>query len=227
MVKSWLGILVGFALLLVGCADANQSNSPDEVARGVTCQYPSAGQPAKPVDPPSTTDVVNQGTVSATIQLNDDEVVLTLDRASAPCTVHSFVSLVEQGYYNDTLCHRLVDYGIFVLQCGDPTGTGTGGPGYTIPDEINEELDFEDYAQGAVVYPAGTVAMAKLQAPNTGGSQFFLVWADSPLPPEYTVFGTFDEDSLSVIGQIAAQGVDASDDTSPIAPADISVITLG
>lgn len=193
----------------------------------MTCDFPSGGQPAKAVDPPSTSDVLNQGTVNATIQLNDDEVELTLDRSSAPCTVHSFVSLVEQGYYDETHCHRLVDQGIFVLQCGDPTGSGSGGPGYTIPDEINEELDYEDYMGMGVIYPPGTVAMANVGAPNTGGSQFFLVWADSPLPPEYTVFGTFDEDSLAVIGQIAAQGVDASDGQSPIAPADIATIVLG
>lgn len=227
MLKRIVFALAGLVLGLTACTDANESNAPESVTQGVTCEYPASSEPAKAVDPPSTTDIPNRGTVIATIQLNDDEVELTLDRESAPCTVHSFVSLVEQGYFDQTACHRLTDYGIFVLQCGDPSGTGAGGPGYTIPDEINEELEFEDYMGQGVVYPAGTVAMAKTAAPNSGGSQFFLVWADSPLAPEYTAFGTFDQPSLDVIGQIAAQGVDAADGQSPIAPADISTIILG
>ena len=108
-------------------------------------------------------------------------------------------------------------HGIFILQCGDPTATGTGGPGYTIPDEVDK----------AVTYPAGTIAMAKRQAPNTGGSQFFLVWADTELPPEYTVFGTMDQAGLDVVGGIAAQGVDGVDGMSPIAEARIQSVTMG
>ena len=115
------------------------------------------------------------------------------------------------------LAGRLVDYGIFILQCGDPTATGTGGPGYTIPDELDP----------APTYPAGTVAMAKRQPPDTGGSQFFLVWADTPLPPEYTVFGTMDQEGLDVVAGIAAQGVDGTDQTSPNAEARIESVTLG
>ncbi len=79
----------------------------------------------------------------------------------------------------------------------------------------------------SLTYPAGTVAMAKRPQPDTGGSQFFLVWADTPLPPEYTVFGTMDQAGLDVVGGIAAQGVDAADQTSPIAEARITSVTLG
>ncbi|HOA28025.1 MAG TPA: peptidylprolyl isomerase, partial [Arachnia sp.] len=181
------------------------------------CAYPPDGDPARAVDPPETTDVPASGTVTATVSLSAGDVTMTLDRAKAPCTVNSFVSLAEQGYYDDTVCHRLVDHGIFILQCGDPTATGTGGPGYTIPDEVDK----------AVTYPAGTIAMAKRQAPNTGGSQFFLVWADTELPPEYTVFGTMDQAGLDVVGGIAAQGVDGVDGMSPIAEARIQSVTMG
>lgn len=203
---------------LGGCQNANESNTgPVEAASGVTCEYPSDGQPARPVDPPPSGNVSDQGTVGVTLHMTAGDVNLTLDRATAPCTVNSFVSLAEQGYFDDTACHRLVDYGIFILQCGDPTATGTGGPGYTIPDELVPPP----------TYPAGTVAMAKRQPPDTGGSQFFLVWADTPLPPEYTVFASMDQAGLDVVAGIAAQGVDGGDLTSPIAEARISSVTLG
>lgn len=206
------------ALALAGCVDANQSNT-EPVAAGdtVTCEYPEDGQPARAVDPPPMENVPATGEVTATLQMTAGDVTITMDRAKAPCTVNSFVSLVEQGYYDDTQCHRLTDYGIFVLQCGDPTATGTGGPGYTIPDEVTPDL----------TYPTGTVAMAKRQPPNTGGSQFFLVWADTELPPEYTVFGTMDQAGIDVVGGIAAQGVDGTDNTSPNAEAKITAVSLG
>ena len=214
-----LALLTAAALLAVaGCQNANESNTGAvEAASGVSCEYPSEGEPARAVDPPNGANVSDQGTVGVTLHLTAGDVNLTLDRAKAPCTVQSFVSLAEQGYYDDTVCHRLVDYGIFILQCGDPTATGMGGPGYTIPDEVDSSL----------TYPAGTVAMAKRPQPDTGGSQFFLVWADTPLPPEYTVFGTMDQAGLDVVGGIAAQGVDAADQTSPIAEARITSVTLG
>ena len=205
------------ALSLAGCADANNPNAGAPVSGTVTCAYPSDGDPARAVDPPVTKDVPASGTVTATVSLTAGDVTMTLDRAKAPCTVNSFVSLAEQGYFDDTVCHRLVDYGIFVLQCGDPTATGTGGPGYTIPDEVDKSL----------TYPAGTVAMANRGTKDTGGSQFFLVWADTELPPTYTVFGTIDQAGLDVVGGIAAQGVDAGDQTSPIAEAKITGVTLG
>ena len=214
-----LTLLTVAALLAVtGCQNANESNTGAvEAASGVSCEYPSEGEPARAVAPPNGANVSDQGTVGVTLHLTAGDVNLTLDRAKAPCTVQSFVSLAEQGYYDDTVCHRLVDYGIFILQCGDPTATGMGGPGYTIPDEVDSSL----------TYPAGTVAMAKRPQPDTGGSQFFLVWADTPLPPEYTVFGTMDQAGLDVVGGIAAQGVDAADQTSPIAEARITSVTLG
>ncbi|MFT3886938.1 MAG: peptidylprolyl isomerase [Arachnia sp.] len=210
-------ILIAAVLALAGCADANKSNPGGSASGTVTCSYPSDGEPARPADPPSTTAVPATGTVTATLSMTAGDVTLTLDRAKAPCTVNSFVSLAQQGYFDDTVCHRLVDTGIFILQCGDPTATGTGGPGYTVPDELTPPP----------TYPAGTVAMAKRPAPNTGGSQFFLVYDDTKLPAEYTVFGTMDQAGIDVVGGIAAQGVDAADGMSPIAEAKITLVTLG
>lgn len=226
MLKRVIGLLL--VLTLAACSDANVSNPDGEVAQAQTCSYPPAGDPAKPVDAPSTNDVANQGIVGAVLNLNGEELAMELDRGSAPCTVNSFLSLAEQGWFDGTACHRLVDFGIFILQCGDPTGTGTGGPGYTVPDEINEDLLMPyDGDDEQMIYPAGSVVMANRGQPNTGGSQFFLVYADSPLPPTYTVFGKIDEAGINVVAQIGAQGVDAADGTTPIAPAEINSIALG
>lgn len=130
---------------------------------------------------------------------NQGPVTLTLNRDAAPCTVHSFEALVKQDFFDDTQCHRLVDSGIFVLQCGDPTGTGRGGPGYRFADELGDTRG----------YPAGTVAMANSGA-DTNGSQFFLVYDGSELPPNYTVFGRMDEESRGVVARIAVEGQDGS-----------------
>ncbi|GAA3072492.1 hypothetical protein GCM10020000_66550 [Streptomyces olivoverticillatus] len=110
---------------------------------------------------------------------------LKLDAAAAPHTVNSFDFLAKEGFLDHSKCSRLTTANIYVLQCGDPKGTGAGGPGYTIPDE-----NLKDPRLKGSVYPAGTVAMANRfdeqsgQGRNSGGSQFFLVYQDSPLPPQ-------------------------------------------
>ncbi len=184
-----------------------------------TCDYRVSGQSSKPVDPPAGTSVPAIGQVTVTLELGGNPVVLNLDRAAAPCTVHSFESLASQGYFDGAACHRLGTQGLFILQCGDPTGAGTGGPGYSFKDEL-------EHTSG---YPAGTVAMANA-GPNTNGSQFFLVYQDTPLPPNYTVFGTMDEASNQFIADIAHQGHDDryGDGTGfPNADATISRVTVG
>ncbi len=114
----------------------------------------------------------------------------------APCTTNSFRFLAQRGYYDNTHCHRLTTQGIYVLQCGDPTGTGSGGPGYEFPDEN----------LAGATYPAGTVAMANA-GPNTNGSQFFFTWKDTALSPAYTPFGTV-VGGMNVLARIAAAGED-------------------
>ncbi len=199
-------IPVSLAVVVVGalaaCSPQNTAtNAPasgsSAAAAGSACRYEAFGDPAKPVDPPSPNEVQTSGEVTWTITTNEGPVNITMDRAKTPCTIHSFESLAKQGFYDDTDCHRLVDSGIFVLQCGDPTGTGRGGPGYRFADETDSSMK----------YPAGTVAMAN-SGRDTNGSQFFLVYADSQLPPSYTVFGRMDVESLDVVGRIAAEGQD-------------------
>jgi peptidyl-prolyl cis-trans isomerase B (cyclophilin B) len=118
---------------------------------------------------------------TAKLATNCGEIVLELDAAKAPRAVNSFVFLAGKGYFKNSPCHRLTTSGIFVLQCGDPSGTGSGGPGYKFVDENLPKA-------GGNNYPVGTVAMAN-SGKGTNGSQFFLVYKDTTLPPNYTVFG--------------------------------------
>jgi len=124
-------------------------------------------------------------------------IVIRALTAQAPCTTFSFRFLARRGYFNGTHCHRLTLQGIFVLQCGDPTGTGSGGPGYR----------FNDENLAGATYPAGTVAMANA-GPNTNGSQFFFVWKDTTLAPAYTPFAQVIA-GMDVLRKIAAAGDDS------------------
>ncbi|MFE2299733.1 peptidylprolyl isomerase [Streptomyces sp. NPDC059445] len=129
------------------------------------------------------------------------DIDIALKASAAPHTVNSFAFLAGKGYFDHTKCHRLTTNGIYVLQCGDPTAQGSGGPGYTIPDE-----NLKDKTLKGNVYPAGTIAMANTGQKHTGGSQFFLVYQDSQLPPSYTPFGTISKSGMTVLKKIAAAG---------------------
>ena len=143
--------------------------------------------------PPSTP---NRRPYTALLVTTQGVIGFAAETSAAPCTTSSFAFLAEHGYYDLTHCHRLTLQGIYVLQCGDPTGTGSGGPGY----------QFDDENLSGATYPAGTVAMANA-GPNTNGSQFFICWKASPLPPLYTPFGTITS-GMNVLRKIAAAGDD-------------------
>ncbi|SFP39039.1 peptidyl-prolyl cis-trans isomerase B (cyclophilin B) [Geodermatophilus dictyosporus] len=159
-----------------------------------------AGTPPDPAATPAT------GTVALLMSTSQGEIPLTLDRAKAPCAAASFVHLAQQQFFDGSPCHREVNAESFgVLQCGDPTGTGQGGPTYKFAEEVTPET----------TYPRGTIAMANSGTPGSTGSQFFLVFTDSQLPPDYTVVGTVDEAGLAVLDTIAAAGNDGSFEPSP------------
>jgi peptidyl-prolyl cis-trans isomerase B (cyclophilin B) len=191
-------------------------------ASSVRCDYPSDAQgAARKVDPPPATPTVS-GTVDATIATTAGILDATLDADTAPCTVGSFVSLAKQGYFDNTPCHRLTTARtqIFVLQCGDPAGTGTGGPGYTIPDELS----------GTETYGPGTLAMANTGQPDSGGSQFFIVYESTPLPPQYTVFGHVSTAGVKAVQRVAAKGTDnafGDGDGHPKEKVTITKVTTG
>ncbi|MEI8055764.1 MAG: peptidylprolyl isomerase [Actinomycetes bacterium] len=137
-------------------------------------------------------------TYTMTLDTNCGKVVIQLDQAGAPQTAASEVFLADQGYYNLADCFRLTTAGIFVVQCGSPTNDAQNGPGYTVPDENLPTNGTNDY-------PAGTVAMANA-GPGTAGSQFFIVYKDTTLPPSYTIWGKV-VSGLDVITKVANVGV--------------------
>ncbi|WP_422747775.1 peptidylprolyl isomerase [Mycobacterium sp. WMMD1722] len=197
---------------------------------GSDCQYPAAGPASKPVKPPRSGKVpTDPGEISASMSTDQGNLGLLLDNAKAPCTVNSFASLAQQGYFNNTPCHRLTTSpSLSVLQCGDPTGKGTGGPGYEFANEYptNQYQPDDPALQEPVVYPRGTLAMANA-GPNTNGSQFFLVYQDSQLPPAYTAFGRIDDTGLATLDKIAAAGVEGGgQDGPPATPVKVTSVLL-
>lgn len=145
-------------------------------------------------------------TYTAHIKTSCGLIEFSMLAAKAPHTTNSMKFLADAHFFDGTFCHRMTATpGLQVLQCGDPDGTGGGGPGYTIPEEN---------LKGAK-YPRGTVAMAKAQAAHSTGSQFFLVDKDSQLPPQYTVLGQMTPASLAVLDKIAALGIENGQDGPP------------
>ncbi|MFF4739262.1 peptidylprolyl isomerase [Streptomyces sp. NPDC001262] len=186
----------------VDAAESSPSAKPDP------CAKPASGSPSTKTwksEPEMSIDK----SASYAMKLNTTcgAIDVKLDAENAPHTVNSFNFLAGEGFFDHSKCHRLTTGGIYVLQCGDPKGTGQGGPGYTLPDE-----NLKDARLKGKVYPAGTVAMANQynaqtgQGRNTGGSQFFLVYQDSPLPPDYTPFGTIGEEGMKTLKKIAGAG---------------------
>jgi peptidyl-prolyl cis-trans isomerase B (cyclophilin B) len=166
------------------------------------CVYTKSGKAARKVNLPSATPDT-KAAYQATIATNRGDIVIDLNNSGAPCTVNSFVSLADQDFFNNTHCHRLTTIDPYVLQCGDPTGTGTGGPGYAFSNEISSS------GASTVTYLPGTVAMANSGGTDTNGSQFFLVYKNSPLQPDYTPFGTI-VSGLNIIQNVAKAGSDNS-----------------
>ena len=134
---------------------------------------------------------------SAKVDTNHGEIQIELDAASSPQTVNNFVFLARAGFYDSVIFHRVMSG--FMIQGGDPTGTGTGGPGYKFRDEL----------EGPGDYSRGTVAMAN-SGPNTNGSQFFICHADAGLPHAYTIFGKVTS-GWEAVDSIAASDTNASD----------------
>jgi peptidyl-prolyl cis-trans isomerase B (cyclophilin B) len=155
-------------------------------------------------------------TFIATVTTNCGVISMELDGTKAPQTVASFAGLAKSGYWRDSPCHRLTATGIFVLQCGDPTGTGNGSPGYGFGVE-NPPADFN--------FAPGTLAMARTSDPKSNGGQFFIVYKATTLQDKvgYSVFGKVTR-GMDIVQKIAAAGVNPSDNTAPMQP--ISILTV-
>ena len=187
-----LAIIIGSVILGLGGQTTPQEPTPEATP---AVELPNAGITES-----------NKATISFTT--NQGEIVVETTPALAPLTVNAMAALAQKNYFDNTICHRLTTEGIFVLQCGDPTGTGTGGPGFNIPDEnLPQPIDNN--------YPAGTVAMANA-GPGTSGSQFFLVYQDTTLGPDYTIWGSITS-GLDILQTIASAGVvDGGADGAPL-----------
>lgn len=151
--------------------------------------------------PPNPGKTPTHGTDVLKMATNQGDLTLTLDRSSAPCAAASFTYLAQQKFFDNSPCHREVNEPTFgVLQCGDPSGTGSGGPTYNYRQEVTSKT----------TYPRGTIAMANTGQPNSTGSQFFLCFTDTKLSPDYSAVGTVDAAGLAVLDKIAAAGNNGS-----------------
>jgi peptidyl-prolyl cis-trans isomerase B (cyclophilin B) len=203
---------------------ASPSASPSPSASATGCTYTKSGDASKDVGVPAY-DPAKAATYKKpfTVDLATDQGAITIAMAAdkAPCTTNSFRHLAQAKYFDGTSCHRLTTNNIFVLQCGDPTATGSGGPGYQFGEENLPD-------EGENNYPAGTVAMANAGT-GTNGSQFFLVYKDTTLPANYTIFGTVTK-GLDVVQKVADAGSDDSNGTGdgkPKLPITIKTATVG
>ena len=198
------------------------------------------GAKLKRTSPKPDARTLNTGTADWTLDTNLGEIPVTLDRASAPCNVNAVISLSQNKFYDGTKCHRLTQgSGLHVLQCGDPTLTSSGGPGWSSPDEDPTDLKeatpaspemMEMGMTGTVVYPRGTVAIANRNNPqnrdfNTGSSQFFIVTKDTELRPSLAVVGKVSEAGMKVVDKVVAGGIEpgprSAEDGTPKTPLEI------
>ncbi len=207
---------------LTSSAAAATTNADGTIA----CTYSpdDSGNPnLKDVGTPPTPEATpTQGTSTLLMSTNQGDLTLTLDKAKAPCAAASFAFLASQKFFDGSPCHREVNEPTFgVLQCGDPTGSGSGGPSYKFDQEIPE----------GTTYPRGPIAMANPGQHGSTGSQFFLCFVDTQLSPDYTPVGTVDEAGLAVLDTIAAAGNDGSFEAqagggAPKLPVTINTMTV-
>jgi peptidyl-prolyl cis-trans isomerase B (cyclophilin B) len=207
-------------------ASASSSASPSPSAAASGCTYTKSAEKASKAVGLPTYDKSKAATYkkpfTATLKTNLGDIVIAIAADKAPCTANSFRHLATAKFYDSSSCHRLTTANIFVLQCGDPTGTGSGGPGYGFGVE-NAPADGK--------YPPGTVAMARATDPNSNGSQFFLVYKETQLTDAtgYTVFGKVTK-GLDIVTQVAAAGSDSANgdgDGAPKKKVTIESVTIG
>ena len=221
-----LGVVVVIAAVVlvvtqVGGNDSTTAAAPTPTPSASTaaakgdCTYSKAGTPTKNAGQPANGKVSTSGTVTVNVATTRGDMTFALDRAKAPCTVNSFTYLAGKKYFDNTPCHRLTTGANFgVLQCGDPGGSGSGGPGYTFADELDKNGK----------YTKGVLAMAN-SGPNTNGSQFFIVYKDTQLAPNYTIFGTVTK-GLDVVENVAKGGTTSGDDGKPKTAISLKTVTV-
>jgi cyclophilin family peptidyl-prolyl cis-trans isomerase len=203
-------------LTLASCGDDSSSDGGGDAAAAAAegCAAADGSSPkttAFTEAPPMCID--ESKTYTAAIETTSGTVHVTLRDDIAPNTVNSFVNLARYHYFDGTTCHRAIRG--FVVQCGDPTASGSGGPGYEFEDELGK----------IEPYQVGSVAMANA-GPNTNGSQFFIITgADgASLPPDYTLFGQVIAEDMGVVTTL--DGLANTADGPPLQPIDITTVTI-
>lgn len=209
-------VIIGLVTWMAIASGDNESEKARASDGG--CGYTADGTGEPTVGIPAEDGMETSGTVDLAMSTTRGDVTIQLDRAGAPCAVNSFVFLTEASFFDNTICHRLTTGSFGVLQCGDPTGTGTGGPGYHFNEEPPTSTD---------PYPEGTVAMANSGAPGSTGSQFFICYTScSVLPPNYSVVGKVTQ-GLDAVKAIAAEGTDnGGDDGAPKTEVRINTLSI-
>lgn len=226
-------VIAGIALVVVlALATAAQlfyfnggPGAPEPVASPEATTAPPTDAAGQNTGDVPSADIAEGRTWTGTLTLNDIALGFELDGAAAPQAVSSEISLIQSGFYDGVSCHRLTTEGIFVLQCGDPNGDGTGGPDYSYGPVENAPEDG--------VYPAGTIAMAR-QGGNaySQGSQFFIVYEDTTLPTEegvggYSVIGKVTSGLDQLTADVVEAGVaDGATDGAPVVPVAITSVTI-
>ena len=223
-------VVAGAAAVIAGIGTGKPNTSAAGTSSSTTaadgadgsCAYSKAagGNPnLKDVGTPPSS-VPTTGTTEVTMTTNFGAIPMTLDHAEAPCATESFAYLAGKKFFDNTICHRETSgEGLKVLQCGDPSGTGSGGPSY----------QYKTHTTGKETYQRGTIAMAN-SGQGFDGSQFFLVYGDSQLPPSYTVIGTVSGAGLTVLDTIAAHGNNGANgpgDGAPKQKVTITSMTVG
>lgn len=205
--KGFVFLMVSMMLLVtVGCF-GNSSQKQDELKSSGLSDGMKYSDMAKESEAPA-----NQKNRIAVFDTNQGQFSVELFEDKAPITTKNFITLVEKGFYNGLIFHRVIDN--FMIQGGDPNGNGTGGPGYTIPDEFNAALQHDS---------AGVLSMANA-GPNTGGSQFFITLVKTPwLDGKHAVFGKV-VDGLDIVKKIGKVKTGAND--KPIEDVIINQITI-
>jgi len=236
-----LGIVLAMVVVIGGFVGLTMALNKDDSTMGGSAKAGAQASPAMPalakpvagcVPAPKIPTVKRSGTLpdkktaagktfSATVTTNCGDVTMELDGVTAPQTVASFLSLAKSGYWEDSPCHRLTTSGIFVLQCGDPTGTGGGTPGYGYGVEN---------APPSFTYPRGSLAMARTKDPKSNGGQFFIVYKETTLkdPTGYSIFGKIIS-GMDIVDRVAAAGAtpaDANQNTAPLQPISILAVNV-
>ena len=211
-------VIVGAGVLVTVLATGGKKHTAKPAATEAPCAYQAVPNPSASPSPevvpseiekvgtPPASSVVHSGVQLMTLTTTQGTIRIQVDTAKAPCTAASFTYLAQKKFFDNSKCHRMATSGIFILQCGDPSATGLGGPDYRIPDENLP-------TSKSPAYPEGSVAMANAGA-NTNGSQFFIVYQDSDLPASYTVIGHVLQ-GLDVVKRVATAGVIDTDPSNP------------